>query len=142
MTDARSDVDRLEAILDAIEEMMLRVPTEELPLDPDEAVGAAQVATDIISRALKADGARRTASTRQAMEAARTERALAARGLPADPAERRKLFEHVAANAKARLLEGFTLAFRDGRDLTDAEVESLLVALEKLGLLDGSGEKE
>jgi hypothetical protein len=138
----RDDIDRLQSILDAIEEMWLRLPDDQLPLDREEAERGGQIGLDIIQAALKADGRRRMEATRRAMEAARAAREAAAGRLPDDAAVRRRLLESIIANDAALLPERLTMAFREGKELTDAEVESILTALAKLGYLKGPGKPE
>jgi hypothetical protein len=142
MTDRWDDIERLQAILDALEEMWLRLPDEELPIDPAEAERDAAIGEKLIEAALKSDGQRRMEATRRAMEAARAARAAAAGKLPNDPLARRRLLERIVANNKGRLPERLTMAFRDGKEMTDAEIDSILAALDKLGLLkDAEPEK-
>ena len=138
----RDDIDRLQSILDAIEEMWLRLPADQLPLDREEAERDGKVGLDIVQAALKADGRRRMQAARRAMEAARSARMAAAGKLPGDAAARRRLLESIVANDSARLPERLTMAFREGKELTDAEVESILTALAKLGYLKEPGETE
>jgi len=139
MTDPRDDIHRLQSILDALEEMWLRLPDAELPIAPAEAAQDAKIGADIIQAALRKDGQRRMEATRRAMEAARAGRAPTGK-LLGDPITRRRLLEAIIANDNGKLPERLTVAFRDGKELTDAEVESILAALDKLGLLKGSGD--
>jgi hypothetical protein len=143
MTAGRDDVNRLEAILDAIEEMLLRVPDADLQVD-GELEHDAKVGRDIIQAALKADGRRRMEATRRALEIARARRATNVTRLPTDPARRRQLLEEIVTNDNnaRRLPERLTMAYRDGKELTDAEVESILAALAKLGLLNDQGDQK
>jgi hypothetical protein len=142
MRAVRDDIDRLQLILDAIEEMWLRLPDDQLPLDAAEAKQDSKIGLHIVEAALKADGCRRMEATRRAMEAARGAREAATGRIPGDAAARRQLLESIVANDSTRLPERLTIAFRDGKELTDAEVESILSALDKLGFLKGRGETE
>ena len=93
----RDDIDRLQSILDAIEEMWLRLPDDQLPLDREEAERDGQIGLSIIQAVLKADGRRQMEATRRAMEAARAARVAAAGWLPGDAAARRRLLESIIA---------------------------------------------
>jgi hypothetical protein len=139
MSAPRDDIDRLQCILDAIEEMWLRLPDDQLP---SEAKQDGEIGLDIIQAALKAAGRRRMQASRRAMEAVRAARQGAAGRIPGDAAARRRLLESLVANDSASLPERLTMAFRDGKELTDSEVESILAALDKLGLLKGPDDSE
>ncbi|MCW2236836.1 hypothetical protein [Azospirillum canadense] len=143
MTHPRDDVERLQRLLDAIEEVALRTPEEELLAEEGpQAKRDEDIARNIVAAHLKAYGLSKREEAKRGMEQARAARAAALGRLPAAPAARRALFERIVANQPALVPQGLTMAFRDGKEITDAEIDSILEALAKVGALPKDGGTE
>lgn len=143
MKRARDDIDRLLTLLDTAAESALRAPKEELDAEPqsDDKPSAGK-AGQIIRDRLKAFSKQRLEAAKRGAQLSRERRHDALDRLPADPTLRRALLESVIATQSRSIPEQFTQAFRDGTEITDAEVESILAALIRLGVIDEGGSVE
>lgn len=139
MKRVRDDIDRLLSLLDAVEESILRMPDSEVKAElVAEGKRRGRTIGEIIAAQLKAFGKRKLEAARRGVAQAQAAQP-AGRRLPDDPALRRALLERVITIDSRRVPEPFTRAFRDGRKITDAEVDSILSALITLGAIDESG---
>jgi len=136
----RDDVDRLLSLLEAVGDSVLGMPDEEVRAElAEDGKRAGETIDEIIRRQLTAFRKRKLEAARLGAAKAREAQAAARGRLPDDPALRRRLLEAVIANDAAQIPKEFTRAFRDGKEIAEAEVDSLLAALIALGVLDETG---
>jgi hypothetical protein len=136
----RDDIDRLQSLLDAVEEMLLR-QSDDQELDGARVTGETGIGRAIIDAALKKDGQRRMEVARAAMLTARGRADATSRAIPSDPVSRRQLLQKIMAS-QSGLAGQLTNAFRGGTEMTDAEVDSVLAALQRVGALDNIDDLE
>ncbi|ESQ17348.1 MAG: hypothetical protein N838_02635 [Thiohalocapsa sp. PB-PSB1] len=138
MTGPKNDEERLEYLIESIDDSILSASDEEIVEDfRSNGQDPAQIASSamaLIRRQLNAERKQRLATARQGYLRAVGQRS-AVRSLPADPRERRGLLERIMS-AETQLPAELTLAFREGKEITDRDVTSLLEDLADLGFLD------
>ncbi len=120
---------------EAIDDLFSTPPEERRRILDEEYGGAAEAAEEVrnlIADALAADGKARAARVKEDMEATRRGGTRNLRSMSVE--EKRALCAQVA-NANQDL----TLAARDGKELTDADLDAYLAAWLKLGLIDEGG---
>lgn len=136
----RDDIDRLLSLLEVVEKSILRVPDDEVQAElAEDGKRPGETVEEIVRRQLMTFRRRRLEAAKRGAAQAREAQAAAHGRLPYDPVLRRRLLDAVIANDAAQVPKEFTRAFRDGREVTDAEVVSLLDALIALGIIDESG---
>ncbi|MBF0333387.1 MAG: hypothetical protein HQL40_07030 [Alphaproteobacteria bacterium] len=129
------EIERLQRLLDEIEEALIRSPRGELQAEEGpQAKRDAETARRIVADQLRAHGLRKREKVRREMEQARAARARRSR-IPSEPTARRELLQSVMARRPSMVPQGLTMAFREGKEITDTEVDSILQALENLGAL-------
>lgn len=138
MTGLKNDEERLEYLIESIEDSILSASDEEIVEDfRSNGQDPAQVAASamaLIRGQLKAERKQRLATARQGYLRAVGQR-YAPRSLPADPRERRGLLERIMS-AETQLPAELTLAFREGKEISDRDITSMLEDLAELGFLD------
>lgn len=138
MTGPKNDEERLEYLIESIENSILSASDEEIVEDfRSNGQDPAQIASSamaLIQGQLNAERKQRLATARQGYLRAVGQQS-APRSLPADPRERRGLLERIMS-AELRLPSELTLAFREGKEISDRDVISLLEDLAELGFLD------
>jgi hypothetical protein len=143
MTRAKNDEDRLRFVIDAIEASILSSTEDEIAedvcyngQDPHE-IGESMRA--LIRTQIKV--ARQT-SLRAAQKGCRhaSMRIQKAAAIPSDPHERRSLLSRLMT-VGGDFPREMTLAFRDGKSISDEDVASMLADLAELGLIDDGHEK-
>ena len=134
------EVHRLQTLLDAVEQAILHMPEKELPPESEEQIKHDEkTLADIFDAALKAFGRRKLDDARRGLAEVRAAQAAARERLPGSPELRRQLLKSIVTRNADRIPEEFTIAFRDGREVTAAEVDSILAALVALGVIDNGG---
>ena len=135
MTGPKNDEERLEYLIESIEDSILSASDEEIVEDfRGNGQDPAQIASSamaLIRGQLNAERKQRLATARQGYLRAVGQRS-AARSLPADPRERRGLLERIMS-AETQLPAELTLAFREGKEISDRDVTSMLEDLAELG---------
>ena len=135
---------RLRALLDAVEEAILKASDQEILEDiHDEGRDPQKVADEagkIISCRIAAHRKRKLAAARESYRRAISNVVRPVRSLPDDPAEQRALLASVIAS-NAGIPQAITMAFRDGKHMTDKDVRSTLEDLAELGFLDDALDK-
>ena len=124
----------VESVLSASDEEILKEARED-GLDPDKDAAKTK---DTLLAVVKESKLRKLREARRQYErsvAAITTRKVT---LPATPAERRTLLAAVFAHNAAIQAGVFTAQHRELKEMTDADVERLLIELAALGLLDRS----
>lgn len=136
----RDDIDRLLSLLDAAADRILRIPDDEVRAElAEDGKRPGETVEEIIRRHLTAFRKRKLQAAKLGAERARAAQAAAAVRLPGDPAFRRALLDRIVANDPERVPKELTVAYREGKERTDAEVDSAIRALMALGLLDDQG---
>jgi hypothetical protein len=143
MTHPKNDVERLRLLEDALEEMLISAPDEavleEVRLQGIDPAAAAAAVTRLIEAQIKL-------SRQSALHAARDGYLRVSesinRGLiiPATTEERRGLLQRILSRTAAMPV-GLTLAFREGKDLSDEDVASMLADFADLGLLNDESQQ-
>lgn len=135
----KNDEDRLRFVIDAIEASIISCADEEIiedacydGQDPDEIAGRMR---GLIGAQIKAS---RQAALRTAQEGCRraSTRNQKTSRIPSDANERRSLLSRLI-NASSGFTTELTLAFRDGKSISDEDVSSMLADLLELGRLEG-----
>lgn len=138
MTGPKNDEERLEYLIESIEDSILSASDKEIVEDfRSNGQDPAQIASSamaLIREQLNAERKQRLVTARQGYLHAVGQRSLS-RSLPANPRERRGLLERIMS-ARARLPAELTLAFREGKEISDRDVTSMLEDLAELGFLD------
>jgi hypothetical protein len=138
MTGPKNDEERLEYLIESIEDSILSASNEEIVEDfRSNGQDPAQIASSamaLIRGQLNAHRKQRLATARQGYLRAVGQQ-FASRSLPTDPRERRGLLERIMS-AETQLPAELTLAFREGKEISDRDVTSMLEDLAELGFLD------
>lgn len=132
--------ERLRALLDAVEKSIFRAADQEILEDirdegrDPQAVG--DEVRELISTRLATHRRQKLAAAREGYrQAVRVTPQPIRRLMPEDPAEQRALLASVIAS-HASIPQAITLAFREGKHVSDEDVQSTLEDLAELGFLD------
>lgn len=138
MTGPKNDEERLKYLIESIEDSILSASDEEIVEDfrskGQDPTRIALNAMALIRGQLNAERKQLLATARQGYLRAVGQRS-AFRSLPADARERRGLLERIMS-AETQLPAELTLAFREGKEISDRDVTSLLEDLAELGFLN------
>ncbi len=143
MTHPKNDVERLQSLIDAVEESILSASDEEIVedvrlegRDPQAAAGAVR---SMIGAQIKAQRQQKLKAARAGYVRTSTKirSPLARLG---DPAARRTFLDNLLSR-RDDLPDGLTMAFREGKEMSDDDVSSLLDDLANLGLLEEDEER-
>lgn len=138
MTGPKNDEERLEYLIESIEDSILSASDEEIVEDfssnGQDPAKIASNAMTLIRGQLNAERKQRLATARQGYLRTVGQRS-ASRSLPVDPQERRGLLERIMF-LETQLSAELTLAFREGKEISDRDVTSMLEDLAELGFLD------
>jgi hypothetical protein len=139
MTGGKTDQAKLQALLDAVEEMVLDASDEEIledvRLDGRNPETAADELAELIGAQIKAHRQQKLQVAREGYRRSVAGGARRSGAIPDDPAGRRALLHSILVS-RADVPKEITMAFREGEDLSDDDVASVLEDLAKLGFLD------
>jgi hypothetical protein len=138
MSASTNDKVKVQRFLAAMEASILRAPDEEVLEDASGAEKQRDQAAARVDELLRTEiKGWRQHNLRAAQEKYRAARAAKPRSahIPGDPEHRRALLTKLVASSSA-LPKGLTMAFRDGKGLSDDDVKSVLEDLADFGFLD------
>lgn len=142
MTRSRDDIERLERLLDGIEEVIAVMPQDGLTeAERRQEIADGRRAKEIIFNHLAQFKRKRRERLADDFARAKATRSTKVIDIPSDPQERRSVFASLIANHPEQIPNGMTMAFRDGRELTDAEIVSILTAWARLATTNGGPQK-
>ncbi len=137
MNDPDRDSLQLRALLDAVEADILKATDAEIREDilagGEDSEEIARHMRAIVEGAVAAHRKQKLRAARAAYDTASARRTDA--HIPDEPQARRSLLERLIASG-VQLPQGLTLAFREGKDMSDSDVETILEDLAALGLLE------
>lgn len=142
MSRPKNQVERLRALLDAIEENILQAIDEEF-IEEKVAVGedpenAALHIQSIIQTGIKKQRQKKLHAARDGYERL-VARQRGDSSLPEDPAEKRALLDELLTS-NGGVPHEITMAFREGKHMSDDDVTSILEDLLELGILSDEEE--
>lgn len=136
MTRPKNDIERLRTLIDAVEESILNASDEEIledicleGRDPDQVARSVQ---NMIGAKIKAHRQQKLKAAREGYARVSQNRRSPLATLK-DPVARRALLERIIAT-RDDLPAGITMAFRQGGEMSDEDVASLLEDLSQLGI--------
>ena len=135
MANPKTDAQKLRALIDSVENDLLSASDEEIwediqaTEDPEQVIKQTK---NVIHTAITTHRQKKLHVARESYDAV-THSKKAAK-IPSAPHERRTLLQRLI-NSDIVLPDGLTLAFREGKGLSDADIESTLEDLAELGLL-------
>ena len=143
MSRPKNHIEKLGALLDAIEENILQASDEEI-IEEKKASGedpeaAARHVQSIIQSGIKKQRQKKLRAAREGYNQAIVRQQRRTPMLPDDPVERRALLDAVLAS-KQSVPRGITMAFREGKHMSDDDVTSILEDLIELGILSDEEE--
>ena len=137
MTLPKNDTERLQVLTDALEESILAATDEEIledvVLQGRDYEAAAQLVRNMIGAQIKAHRQQKLKAAREGHARVSQKRRGPLAALK-DPIARRALLEHIMAT-RNDLPTGLTMAFREGGEMSDEDVASVLDDLAQLGIL-------
>lgn len=138
MSHDKNQIEKLENLLDAIEEQFLHASDAELK---DDIVAAGEdpdrIANDVqslIADQLKAHRQSRLLAAKEGFRKAQEKSKTQRRFFERQPQKARALLEKLIA-IHSDIPEGLTMAFREGKEISDDDVQSILEDLEELGFV-------
>lgn len=138
MKKPKNDSERLQAVIDAVEESILNASDEELAedirLEGCEPEAAAANVQRLIAGQIKAQRQKKLQAAKAGYAARKQHKKSSRLSRLTNPAERRALLQQVLSRPEAAPYR-LTMANRDGREVTDDDVAGLLEDMEALGLL-------
>ena len=139
MTRQKQNRDKLQALLDTIEDSILRADDEEIlediALEGRDPEQAAEDIKNLISQSIKSHNRKKLKAAQKGYRRAISARAQRVVDLPDLPDEKRALLHSIIAD-RNNIPAEITMAFRDGDHMSDDDVSSVLDDLAALGFLD------
>jgi len=139
MSRPKSDIEKLNSLLDALEESILQTPDEEIieetrreGKDPNK---VADHVRDVIASQIKDHRQKRLRAAQEGYRGSVVERTGRSISIPESPSERRTLLTNVL-NRRPDVPKEITVAWREGRYTSDDDIASLLEDLAELGFLE------
>ncbi len=144
MKKPKNDSERLQAVIDAVEESILNASDEELAEDirqeGREPEAPAANVQRLIAGQIKAQRQKKLQAAKAGYAARGKQRRSGRLSRLTNPAERRALLQQVLSRPEG-IPDGLTMAFREGRAMSDNDVTGLLEDLDELGLLPDGDEQ-
>lgn len=138
MKKPKNDGERLQAVIDAVEESILNASDEELAedirLEGREPKAVAADVQRLIAGQIKAQRQQKLRAAKAGYAAHGKQRRSSRLSQLTNPAERRALLQQVLSRPEG-IPDSLTMAFREGRAMSDNDVAGLLEDLDQLGLL-------
>ena len=145
MKDAGSNVTRLQGLLDELEASLLEASDEEILHEArdegDDVEALASEVSGVIIKSIKKQNKRKLQKAREGYQQAVKFRQSGAEIIPHDAKERRVLLDRLITSPHNIPTE-ITVAFREGQNLSDEDVKSLLEDLAELGLLNDGDDNQ
>ena len=138
MNRPKSDVEKLNSLLDALEESILQTPdeeiTEEARREGKDPEAVANNVHNLITSKIKESRQKKLGAAREGYErfSDQTKRSIP---IPDSPSERRLLLTNIL-NRRSDVPQEITIGWREGRYTSDADVASILEDLAELGFLE------
>lgn len=143
MTRPKNDADRLRYLVDAIEESFLSASDDEIVddirLQGRDPEAAADAVRQLIQAQIKAERQKALHAAKQGLRIASLSRPRNS-PIPSDAGQRRSLLDRIMSGRAAIPME-MTLAFREGKGMSDEDVAGLLEDLAELGLINDGNDK-
>lgn len=143
MTRPKNDEDRLRYLVDAIEESFLSASDDEIVddirLQGRDPEAAADAVRQLIQAQIKVERQKALHAAKQGLRIASLSRHRNS-PIPSDTGQRRGLVDRIMSGRAAIPME-ITLAFREGKGMSDEDVAGLLEDLAELGLINDDNDK-
>jgi len=144
MKKPKNDSERLQAVIDAVEESILNASDEELAedirLEGREPETTAANVQRLIATQIKAQRQKKLQAAKAGYAEHRKQRRSDRLSRLTNSADRRALLQQVLSRPEG-VPDGLTMAFREGRKMSDNDVVGLLEDLDELGLLPDGDEQ-
>lgn len=139
MNRPKSDIGKLNSLLDALEESILQTPDDEIieearreGQNPDTVSNHVQ---QLITARIKEHRQKKLRAAQEGYQRSVSEHTRRSISLPESPSERRTLLTSIM-NRRSDLPQEITMGWREGRYTSDADVTSILEDLAELGFLE------
>ena len=138
MSSPKNHMEKLRALLDAVEEDILRASDEEIIEDTktarEDPEASAQHVQSLIQSGIKRQRQKKLRAAREGYNRSAARQQRSTSPLPDDSAERRALLDGILAS-HGNVPREITMAFREGKHMSDDDVASILDDLVELGIL-------